>query len=106
MANGWSKEDVEKRMGSKKNWTLMVYFAGDNNLSEEMIYAIKEMYRVGVTEDVAVIVQFDPSAIGAPVRRYLISREKLTDDIAKSPEIAAAIEAIAAASVPSASDIE
>jgi len=72
----------------KKNWTIMVYFAGDNNLSEEMIYAIKEMYRVGVTPDFDVVVQFDPSAIGARVRRYVISQEQLAYDIEKHPELA------------------
>jgi Clostripain family len=62
--------------GSKSNsnkWTVMVYMAGDNNLSEEMVYAIKEMYRVGVTENLDVAIQFDPSGVGAPPRRYLIS---------------------------------
>ncbi len=85
MANAWKADPTRKR----KQWTVMIYFAGDNNLSEEMIYAIKEMYRVGVTEDVDVIVQFDPSAIGSPVRRYVISREQLTKDLEK-PTIATA----------------
>ncbi len=75
----------------KKNWTIMVYFAGDNNLSEEMIYAIKEMYRVGVTPDFDVIVQFDPSAIGARTRRYVISQEQLAYDIRRHAELAPAI---------------
>jgi Clostripain family len=75
-------------------WTVMVYMAGDNNLSEEMIYAIKEMYRVGVTNDFEVIVQFDPSALGAPVRRYVISKTKLNEVIGANPEISAAVQAI------------
>jgi hypothetical protein len=82
MTNGLGGAVRKKRMKNPKKWTVMVYFAGDNNLSEEMIYAIKEMYRVGVTSDVDVIVQFDPSAIGAPVRRYVITREELDKAVA------------------------
>jgi len=58
-----------------------------------MIYAIKEMYRVGVTPDFDVIVQFDPSAIGARTRRYVISQEQLANDIKKYAELAPAIGA-------------
>jgi hypothetical protein len=75
----------------KKKWIVMVYLAGDNNLSEEMIYSIKEIYRAGISKDFDVIVQFDPSAIGAPVRRYVISQEKINEAIRKYKEIAAAI---------------
>src|SRR5688572_32313631 len=64
-----------------KQWTVMVYMAGDNNLSEEMIYAIKEMYRVGVTKEFDVTVQFDPSGIGPRVRRYDIGESKNKDSV-------------------------
>ena len=40
-------------------WTLMVFLAGDNNLSEECIYALNEMKKVGSTAQVAVIVELD-----------------------------------------------
>src|SRR2546428_13531743 len=74
----------DKRMTSRNQinpnpervWTVMVHLAGYHNLSEEMIYAIKEVYRVGVTEKFDVIIQFDPSAIGAPARRYVISLQQ------------------------------
>src|SRR5437773_2641310 len=88
IANAGKANQMDKQKG--KNWTIMVYFAGDNNLSEEMIYAIKEIYRVGVTPDFDVIVQFDPSAIGAPVRRYVISQEQLAYDIETHAELAPA----------------
>ena len=64
-------------------WTVMVYLAGDNNLSEEMIYAIKEMYRVGTNNQFEVIVKFDPSAIGPGPQDYVISRKKIEDFKAK-----------------------
>ena len=70
-----------------KQWTVMVYLAGDNNLSEEMIYSIKEMYRVGASQDFAVTIQFDPSAISPKVRRYEITRENIEDSKKRYPEI-------------------
>jgi len=30
-----------------KKWTILIYQAGDNNLSEEMVYALNEMKKVG-----------------------------------------------------------
>ena len=29
------------------DWTVMVYLAGENNLAEEMVYALKSMQLVG-----------------------------------------------------------
>ena len=48
----------------------MVYLAGDNNLSEEMIWALKEMYRVGTNKECNVVVEFDPSATKTGPRLY------------------------------------
>jgi cysteine peptidase C11 family protein len=42
-----------------KDWTVMVYLGGDNNLSEECLWSIKEMYRVGVSPTYAVVAQYD-----------------------------------------------
>src|SRR5262245_4920204 len=77
-------------MGAK--WTVMIYFAGDNNLSEEMIYAIKEMYRVGVNRDVNVVVQFDPSALGTDVLRYEITRKEIVSSAKKERDIHDAVK--------------
>jgi Clostripain family len=49
----------------------MLYLAGDNNLSDEMIWAIKEVYRVGAPPGVAVTVQFDPLAKNRSTRFYV-----------------------------------
>jgi hypothetical protein len=47
-----------------KRWNVMVYQAGDNNLSEEMLWALKDMVSVGsdpnFRKKARVIVQFDP----------------------------------------------
>ena len=46
-----------------KDWTVMIYLAGDNNLSEECIWSIKEMYRAGLnTDDIALVAQIDSRA--------------------------------------------
>lgn len=57
-------------------WTVMVYLSGDNNLSEEMILALKEMERIPPNDHVKVVAQFDPSGLGVPTRRYDFSKAK------------------------------
>ena len=43
----------------KRKWTVMIQLSGDNNLSEESVWALTEMRRVGSNDDVAVIAQLD-----------------------------------------------
>lgn len=53
----------------RPTWTFMLYLAGDNNLGDEMVWTLKEIFRVGVPRDVAVTAQLDlPAARG--VRGY------------------------------------
>src|SRR5262245_43035714 len=52
-----SKEIVKTE--GKKNWTIMVYLGGDNNLAEEMVYALKGMYSVGSTKECQIYALFD-----------------------------------------------
>jgi hypothetical protein len=66
----------------KKSWTVMVYLAGENNLAEECIYALKEMKRaeprpgtLDVTESdlrVKLVAQLDASGLGGKESRYLL----------------------------------
>jgi len=65
---------MEPGMSEKKKWTVMIYLAGDNNLSDEMIWALKEIYRVGTGGCCNVVVQFDPSATEKGPRRYDITK--------------------------------
>ena len=44
---------------AKKDWTVMVYMSGDNNLSEEMVWSLKEMYRVGIKDEIGVVARYD-----------------------------------------------
>jgi hypothetical protein len=57
---------------AKKQWTVLVYMAGDNDLDSAGAADIAEMKAAGTTADVNVVVQFDRAA-GA-TRRYLVRK--------------------------------
>ncbi|HEX5873609.1 MAG TPA: clostripain-related cysteine peptidase [Pyrinomonadaceae bacterium] len=58
-------------------WTIMVYLAGDNNLTKECMFALTEMKQAAFDEqEVNVIAQFDPSDPYLPAHRYVINRSK------------------------------
>ncbi len=69
----------------KAAWTVMVYLAGDNNLSTECLFALTEMKKAAPGEHINVIAQFDPRDEYLPSHRYLINRNgpssTLFDDI-------------------------
>src|SRR5258707_1167289 len=44
---------------TKKKWALMIWMAGDNNLQSAGDQDLKEMKKVGSTDQVDVVVQFD-----------------------------------------------
>jgi hypothetical protein len=61
----------------KKEWNVLVYMAGDNNLTEEMVWGLQEMKKSGsipiegggkLGDRVNVLAQYDPR--GANPRRY------------------------------------
>jgi hypothetical protein len=60
-----------------KEWTIMVYLAGNNNLAEEMVFAVREMLRIGSREHFDIVVQLDsgrtPRRIG-PLDFNAVSR--------------------------------
>jgi hypothetical protein len=51
----------------------MVYLAGDNNLSEECIWSLKEMYRAGVDKSIGLVAQLDP--VASRMRRFHVSED-------------------------------
>jgi hypothetical protein len=65
-----------KRRGAggaaKKQWTVLVYMAGDNTLDEAGPVDLREMKKVGTTADVNVLVQFDGTQ-GA-TKRFLVRK--------------------------------
>jgi len=56
-----------------KSWTFMVYMAGDNNLDPEGVLDLKEMKKVGSSDQVNVIAQFD-RAPGHEAKRYYMRK--------------------------------
>ena len=58
---------------TKKSWTVMVYMAGDNNLDPEGVLDLKEMKKVGSTDEINIIAQFD-RATGHVARRYYLRK--------------------------------
>lgn len=56
-----------------KLWTVLVYMAGDNTLSEECVYALNEMREAKAVEDkIYVVTQFDPFGKDIYTYRYEI----------------------------------
>ena len=74
-------QEEQKRSSEKYEWTIMVYLAGDNNLSSEMVWALKELYRIGAPAKTAITVQFDPFAEGSGTRFYYLTGECQTLDV-------------------------
>lgn len=65
----------------EKQWTMMVYLAGDNNLADFGLTDLKEMKQVGTTQDVNIVAQFD-NGHGHTTKRYLLkSGTNLAQDI-------------------------
>jgi hypothetical protein len=58
----------------EKQWTVMVYLAGDNNLDSAGVADLKEMKKVGSTEGVNVIAQFDRQGEDVATNRYYIRK--------------------------------
>jgi hypothetical protein len=78
---------------SQKQWALLTYMAGDNNLTEEMVWGLEQMRKtlrsgkikskVKVAEKVGVIAQFD--ARGLNPRIYHLNRDR-TSVTASTPD--------------------
>jgi hypothetical protein len=63
---------MDTKANTKRNWTIMVYLAGDNNLDSAGVVDLNEMKTAGTTDQVAVLAQFDRAgAKGATVRYCL-----------------------------------
>jgi hypothetical protein len=67
-------------MTQKSAWTIMVYMAGDNNLSAAGEADLEEMRLVGSSERVNVVVEFD-NAGDAGTRRIHINRDGIDEHI-------------------------
>ncbi|MBI5091567.1 MAG: peptidase C11 [Candidatus Hydrogenedentes bacterium] len=58
---------------TKKSWTVMVYMAGDNDLDPEGVTDLVEMKKVGSTNKINIIAEFD-RAEGHVARRYYLRK--------------------------------
>jgi hypothetical protein len=63
------------------DWTVMVYLAGDNNLTAECLYALTEMKKVDTKDRINIIAQFDPMDDYLPTRRFEISKKTTLDNL-------------------------
>ncbi len=69
------------KTNTTRNWTIMVYLAGDNNLDSAGVVDLNEMKTVGSSDQIAVLAQFDRSgAKGATVRYCLKKGTPLAKD--------------------------
>ena len=57
----------------EKQWTIMVYMAGDNNLSEDMITGLKGMKGLRGNKDINLIALYDSNYPRVPVKTYNFS---------------------------------
>ena len=69
---------------TKKQWTVMVYMAGDNNLDPNGVEDLKEMKKAGSTEALNVVAQFDRAAGHTTKRYYLRKGGKVSNDAVAS----------------------
>jgi len=93
-------------MNGHSAWTFMVYIAGDNNLSAAGDNDLAEMRRVGSTDQVQIVAQFD-NAGDFGTRRIHVQREgrderveTLAETDSGSPEVLSAFIAWAAGEYP------
>src|SRR5262249_50867813 len=59
---------------AKKQWTVMVYLAGDNNLDGAGVGDLAEMKTVGSTRDISVVAQFDRAGRNVQTNRYFLQK--------------------------------
>ena len=60
----------------KKKWTLMFFFASDNNLTSSMLYQLKSIKTAGFQMDTNVLAHYDPNERGVPSRVFEINRRE------------------------------
>jgi Clostripain family len=67
--------------GGRTKWTVAVWVAGDNNLDSFGATDLGELKKVGSSDDVAVIAQFDRMGDGKTRRYYLRKETSLENDV-------------------------
>ena len=67
------QKEVKRRT---KDWNFMVYIAGNNDLHRFSIHNLKQMLKVGSSDSINIIVQFD-EYLKREVTRYYVEKENL-----------------------------
>jgi Clostripain family len=65
----------------ERQWTVLVWIAGDNNLSDAGVDDIRELKTVGSTDAVDVVVQYDRQGADGTRRYHLHKDTSLDDDL-------------------------
>ncbi len=75
---------AKTRSSSSANadWTVMVYLAGDNNLTDECTYSLTEMKKADFGDRINIIAQFDPKDHLIPTQRYKIEKDDESGSLA------------------------
>src|SRR5688572_19099065 len=64
--------------GATAPWLIMLYMAGDNNLTEEMVLALQDLVAEGAPEGSVIKAQFDPSGEGIDTQRFTFDSRRYT----------------------------
>jgi Clostripain family len=83
-----NKQEIQaKKQDSTQNeskeiakWTVMVYFAADNDLDEEVVANLKMMKKVGSSNEVNIIAQLDSRGRGSTFRFQLQDEQSSLDE--------------------------
>ena len=51
-------------------WLVMLYLAGDTNLTEDMVFALQDLLAEGVAPEDRIVAQLDPVGVGLATARF------------------------------------
>ena len=77
-ASSFGRDDSDANRNDRPEppWLTMLYMAGDNNLTEEMVLALQDLVAEGAPPGSAIKAQFDPSGEGFDTQRYTFNSER------------------------------
>jgi Clostripain family len=81
-----SKNPSQTEKNEMAKWTVLIYFAADNDLDEEALANLKMMKKAGSTEEVKIVAQLDSRGRGSTFRFLLQDeRSSLDEDVVGEP---------------------
>src|SRR5262245_7999086 len=81
-----AKAKPVNKQSDEMPWNVMIYMAADNNLSEECVYALKEINRLNLSDKINVVAQLDTNVRGIRPKRHRFNGE--SQNGVKAPAIA------------------